>query len=496
MTTQIIKQTKRKYIIIIIFIILLGISARIFYDNYQNNIMLKDQIESLEHTIEIIFVDDIKELEILYNTLTSVYRNSPQFQELMRHRDREGLHKMLGRDYRSLKDFNPNLYIMHLIDTQNITILRMYKPNSYEDNLTSTRPIIKLVNHEKVQKSGFEVGRNGIAYRVTTPYFDDQNKYLGIIEYGVKPSYFVEKLQETLDVEALILIKTEALHLLTEKVKREKIGGYSIIKTTPLFEKILPKIKLKERYQVIDFDGRSYLINSNLSLSSYQGEGVAMIVAAKDITSFVNKYRSNLLYANIISLLILLLLGGVSITIFNFYTKEITTLNKKAMHFEEKATTDNLTGLHNREYLVRFYEDIMDYTDDQICISIMFDIDHFKQVNDLHGHVVGDKVLTTLAELTKNYFRKTDVLIRYGGEEFILFVKNISYSEACQKVEGFRQYIAHSDKFYKNIEITISVGVVVIDGNEQLEQLIARADKLLYQAKESGRNRVICQEFS
>lgn len=494
MTAQMIKQTKTKYITIIIFIILLGISGSIYYENDHNDIILKDQIESLEETIEIVFLDNIKELEILYTTLTSSYQNSLQFQELMRHRDRVGLQKMLHKDYKSLREINPNLYIMHLIDTQNITILRMHKPNSYDDNLTNIRPIVRLVNHDKIKKSGFEVGKNGITYRVTIPYFDDQNRHLGIIEYGIKPSYFVEKLQNNLDMQALVLIKTKALQVLIEKVKREKIGDYSILKTTPLFERILPKINLKQQHQLITFNEKSYLIKNNLSLNSCKGECVARIVVAKDITSFVNRHRSNLLYANIISLLILLLLGGISITIFNFYTKEITALNKKAMHFEEKATTDNLTALHNREYLVRFYEDILSYADDQICIAIMFDIDHFKQVNDTYGHIVGDRVLTTLAELTKTYFRKTDILIRYGGEEFILFVKNISYSKACQKVEGFRQYIENSDKFDQNITITISVGVVVVDANEQLEQLIDRADKLLYQAKESGRNRVICQE--
>jgi diguanylate cyclase (GGDEF)-like protein len=145
--------------------------------------------------------------------------------------------------------------------------------------------------------------------------------------------------------------------------------------------------------------------------------------------------------------------------------------------------------------LTRYYQQIIDLNDDEICICVLFDIDYFKKVNDTYGHVVGDQVLSILSKLVNEYFRKTDILIRYGGEEFILFVKNISYSTACTKVDNFRKYIESSNRFPQNIKITISAGVVVVDVDEELELLVDRVDKLLYQAKEGGRNRVVFQEF-
>ena len=489
-----IERTKLQYILITFTILFISILVRLYHDKHQMEAVFNKQIEDMEHYTALLFASEIRNLESKYHTLTSHYSNTEEFQSLMRNRDRVALYKILKLDYFSLKSLNPHLYVMHILDKNNITILRMHKPLSYNDDLTNIRPIVRIVNEEKIKKSGFEVGKNGITYRITLPYITNKNEHLGVIEYGINPSYFVEKLQETMIVEAMVLIKTNALKPLINKVKRKKIDDYSIVSTSSLFEKIESMIDLKSAYQIIKVDNKSYLINKNLDLNSFLGEGVAKIVLASDITHFIERYEHNLYVGNSVSFFILFLIGGVIIYIFNIYTKKINILSQRASHFEEKAVTDNLTGLYNREYLTRHYEKITAYTNDEVCICVLFDIDYFKKVNDTYGHVVGDQVLSALSKLANEYFRKTDILIRYGGEEFILFVKNISYSTACTKIDNFRKYIESSNRFPQNIKITISVGVVIVNVNEELELLVDRADKLLYQAKEAGRNRVVFQE--
>ena len=490
-----IEKTKYKYIAITFIILLISILFRLYFDKSHIDIMLKKQIEDLEAYTTLIFTSEIRNLEGQYLTITSNYENNLEFQSMMRDRNRTGLYSRLKADYYSLKLLNPHLYVMHLFDQNNTTILRMHKPQSYNDNLTNIRPIVRIVNKEKIKKSGFEVGKNGMTYRITLPYISSTNEHLGVIEYGINPSYFVEQLQKNMSVEAMILIKTDALKSLVNKVNRKKIGEYSIVDISSLFTKLKPMLDIDSDYQIIKLNNKNYLINNSLELNSFVGESLAKIVIAHDITPFIESYEHNLFMVNSINLFILLLVAGVIIYIFNIYTKTIHTLSKKASHFEEKAITDNLTNLYNREYLTRYYQQITDLKNDEICICVLFDIDYFKKVNDTYGHVVGDQVLSILSKLVNEYFRKTDILIRYGGEEFILFVKNISYSTACTKVDNFRKYIESSNRFPQNIKITISAGVVVVDVDEELELLVDRVDKLLYQAKEGGRNRVVFQEF-
>lgn len=123
---------------------------------------------------------------------------------------------------------------------------------------------------------------------------------------------------------------------------------------------------------------------------------------------------------------------------------------------------------------------------------VMLDIDHFKSINDTYGHDIGDEVLVSLAELIRNSIRKSDALIRLGGEEFIVFLANTEINIARNIAENIRKTIevtGHSSLF---LDVTASFGVVSYIENEELVEILKRADELLYEAKHSGRNRVVC----
>jgi diguanylate cyclase (GGDEF)-like protein len=122
---------------------------------------------------------------------------------------------------------------------------------------------------------------------------------------------------------------------------------------------------------------------------------------------------------------------------------------------------------------------------------VILDIDHFKATNDTHGHLAGDKVLVALAELCNSHIRSTDIFCRFGGEEFILLMPDTSLEDAIQKTESLRRLVAAKPLVdFNGIEIaaTFSAGAAVWNGEEDIEELIARADQGLYRAKEGGRN--------
>ena len=124
---------------------------------------------------------------------------------------------------------------------------------------------------------------------------------------------------------------------------------------------------------------------------------------------------------------------------------------------------------------------------------MMFDVDHFKKVNDVHGHQAGDHVLRIVAETMKACFRRTDVICRYGGEEFLVILNGTDLKGSVFAAEKFRQTIATTAIIFdgKQIPVTISGGLAQVKlGEETTTAAIARADAALYQSKESGRNQV------
>lgn len=155
------------------------------------------------------------------------------------------------------------------------------------------------------------------------------------------------------------------------------------------------------------------------------------------------------------------------------------------------STTDRLTGLSNRrkldEALTKEMERCARYV--QPLSVVMMDIDHFKQVNDVHGHPVGDRVLVAVAQRLHQAMRKIDVIGRWGGEEFLVICPNTVLEGAVAMAENLRQLV-QSLAISGVGCITSSFGVVQLEANDAAERLIVRADAALYRAKALGRNRV------
>ncbi|GEN26445.1 hypothetical protein HVA01_00910 [Halovibrio variabilis] len=166
------------------------------------------------------------------------------------------------------------------------------------------------------------------------------------------------------------------------------------------------------------------------------------------------------------------------------------------------SITDELTGLFNRRYLTQALNDAMAlYQRYQTPFSLIsFDIDHFKQINDSHGHLVGDRVLTKISELMKHRLRVTDIVGRMGGEEFLVLLPDTLEEEAVQVAENLRQAVNQSEFLTEdNTPFLVSVSGGVLEMAEAIisvEDLLRRSDRLLYEAKEDGRNRVLDEQTS
>ncbi|WP_051678548.1 diguanylate cyclase [Thiomicrospira pelophila] len=175
----------------------------------------------------------------------------------------------------------------------------------------------------------------------------------------------------------------------------------------------------------------------------------------------------------------------------------IRRVQHKQVLAEKDANTDALTLLNNRRALYYWAEGLWKdpYKRRQPLCALIMDIDHFKECNDAHGHMFGDQVLQMISKLLNEKIRKEDMVARWGGEEFIVLLPNTQIEEARQFAERFLQQLREQKLINgeEAVSVTASIGLATgLPEQTELDDLILRADEALYQAKQSGRDQVIC----
>jgi diguanylate cyclase (GGDEF)-like protein len=235
--------------------------------------------------------------------------------------------------------------------------------------------------------------------------------------------------------------------------------------------------------------------STKLAIFKYEQNGTTMFVSSRyipeldwhliveqngadQVRPFQNIFTWNLVISAAVTLLVLSML--------------LLTVRRERRRLELIAGTDTLTGLMNRQaYNLVFSQAILDCQRSGRPLScILFDIDFFKQVNDLRGHQVGDAVLRAMAKITRELVRESDIVSRWGGEEFVVLLKDCKLDQAEVIAEKLRILISQHDFFaiFPDRQITISLGVAQYVAPESGDSLFGRVDEALYKAKRSGRN--------
>ena len=173
--------------------------------------------------------------------------------------------------------------------------------------------------------------------------------------------------------------------------------------------------------------------------------------------------------------------------------QEVEKLKEELLHARREASVDALTGLKNRRAFDLMLAELV--AKNELFSLIIMDVDHFKQTNDQHGHLIGDRVLRQLARLLTASTRTTDTVTRYGGEEFAILLPKTGLDDAMRVAEKLRSTIARltmrrTDTGGNLGKITASFGVAEHLRRESGHDTVARADAALYKAKNTGRNRV------
>ncbi len=185
---------------------------------------------------------------------------------------------------------------------------------------------------------------------------------------------------------------------------------------------------------------------------------------------------------------------GIAEIFSNKYSKEPLIMELEKLN--DIAMSDSLTGQKNRRYGEMLINSILSLlkSSGELSFGLLFlDLDKFKNINDTYGHEVGDQVLIMVSSTIRNSIRTRDTIIRWGGEEFIIVLPDVSDTFVLEKIANkLRVLVEHSSLQVANdtIQITISIGATLALRTDTEKSLVKRADKLLYESKKTGRNRV------
>ena len=187
-------------------------------------------------------------------------------------------------------------------------------------------------------------------------------------------------------------------------------------------------------------------------------------------------------------------------TLLFLYTKRTNNyahkLKEQNVLLEKLASTDTLTGIYNRRFLFELAHKYLEKAKraNTNYTLIALDIDHFKNVNDTYGHNIGDNALKAFANAVKFMLREGDLFGRTGGEEFSVIIMDSDKNNSYIVAEKIRTEVEKIICDIHEIHITVSIGIAFLQADDTLEDIMIRADKCLYRAKENGRNQVVTQE--
>ena len=183
---------------------------------------------------------------------------------------------------------------------------------------------------------------------------------------------------------------------------------------------------------------------------------------------------------------------ALAVVVLSRYHKARLDAEALAKKLGELSITDPLTGIYNRRMLTSCLDEEMRkcYDEGAPMTICLMDIDHFKKINDVHGHLCGDEVLIQLSQFLKKSMGESNISGRYGGEEFLVIFKNKTMSESLETVENFHKAIQEREWGPVN-RVTISCGLCEYVNGISYSDFVRAADKRLYEAKETGRNKIV-----
>lgn len=428
----------------------------------------------------------------------------------LKQKDRQRLLRLSAPMFEEMK---AHFSITHFYFTtpDRVNLLRVHTPQRYGDVID--RFTTRSAEQSGTVSYGVEMGPLGtFTLRLVSPWYDDETReLLGYVELGMEIDRVLQKLRDFFELDVFVLIHKDVL----DRKKWE--DGMRALGRTPNWDRfptvvvgsqtpdVVPPV-LAERITGDRLLGANVIVEATSAGSSYRmtflllqdaaGNDVAHLVLLANVSREVDAALTTVYIGSAVALVA----GAALFFLFFWQVGRIgRRIEQDAHELERLATQDALTGLYNRRtFDMLLAEEIARSRRHNYAISLlMIDVDHFKRVNDTHGHPAGDAILRGLGGRLRSGLRSIDRLCRYGGEELVAILPQ-SEPTAALVAERLRATVAAQPFDIgdgEQIGITVSIGAASIpDDADNAAALIAAADAALYAAKQEGRNRVCTAE--
>jgi GGDEF domain-containing protein len=395
--------------------------------------------EAIIQTYENQFINEYRTIQGIYGDMAdSIYHlniNTPDILSLLavdpsgKDEARDNLYHELSDLYRQIQKYN--FRQLHFHEKDNHSLLRFHRPDKYGDDLTGVRYSVEYVNRNREYISGFEEGRifNGFRYVYPLEYGDE---HIGSVEISISMKTVIDRLHDLFGKRVQFILKREVVE---EKVFDDELENYvpwkpderfvldrAIAETSIFSDEFCSEYGDKLREMLTDhidsqvpfsltvrFENEKSLLNF-IPVENFQGRTVGWLFSLNSHDSLEREIDRFILISVVFFVLTVIL---VLFSLYYFSTQK---------RIETMAIYDSLTGCYSRIVVM----DRLRGEDDRFqryetpYSMIMLDIDKFKSVNDQYGHLTGDEVIKSIVWLAGNHIRKSDILGRYGGEEFIV----------------------------------------------------------------------------
>lgn len=395
-------------------------------------------------------------------------------------------------------------FYYHAVDRTNL--LRVHKPERHSDKINR----FTMLESESLgaNSSGIELGPLGtFTLRHVTPWYDSQQKLIGYVELGMEIDSVFQSIEQLFNIHLFMLIQKKHLN------KKRWIEGMRMLRHESDWDQL-------DQFVVTNLPvGQSLPVEftTNYATSKTVAEGgfdldykrlkhAARMIPVEDKGKrdvgemwILLNTDDEIEHTQKITLIATAIASTLGLILFIIFFRLVggieSELSKHQRTLRKIATNDGLTGIYNRrsfDMIIAKEFDRASRYERELSLLIV-DIDHFKQVNDTYGHVAGDDVLKALANRLSKQLRTNDHLARYGGEEFVIILPETPLEMAHLLAERIRKSTEEREYQVGNqtIHITLSIGISSFPSHaDTLEEMIYHADSALYEAKDSGRNRV------
>ena len=469
------------------FLLFLGVGVSVILHNYgqTEKLYLSSQTEAFQNKLDTTMIA----YQRFSNYVFKNHVNLPEIHSLMkravvadesgREMLREQLQFALQGTHQTIQEYDFRQLHFHLPNGD--SFLRFHAPDLHGDNLFGVRASVRMVNESRRPVSGFEEGRVYNGYRFVYPLFD-QMTHVGSVEVSVSMTAVIRSLMEqygdmdvffAMDrqvVEAVVFDSQQANYQ-TSVVAADLLADREVEAYTNANLRNLSVAEYKELFasqrvnfqaasltgrtgHAVSFQGRNWVLEV-LPLQNLEKKQVGLLVAVQPdtLTLELGKTRNRELL-----ILAMFTLLGLAASMM---------IQRSQIKLAALARTDLLTGLYNRkEFQSRADEEwARAERHGRVFSLLLFDIDHFKRVNDRHGHAAGDEVLREVARVMRTVARRSDVMFRWGGEEFLVLLPETDGYAATQAAEKFRSAIAGG--------VQVKGEAVTVHGSRMKESLAA-----------------------